>query len=93
MNDKKQVQRNPTNSMARKLYVNGFVTGATATETVVTFQFNGNDTVMLSMPFSVAKELSQKVGKTVANYEKVFGVQVDTVEDLTRRANPQLLDG
>ncbi|MEM1003203.1 MAG: hypothetical protein AAGH46_11190 [Bacteroidota bacterium] len=64
------------------LYANGFINGVGVSDGYVIFQTNGNSTLVVNMPLSMAKTLGTSLLEMVTQYEKQTNQNIPTMEEL-----------
>ena len=67
-----------------KIYANGFHLGFNDTDNILLLNHNGKPSIVLSLPYTVAKTLLQQLGKNISDVEKQLGHEFPTMEEMDR---------
>jgi len=67
-----------------KIYANSFSLGLTNSDTQLVLMLFGRPIAVLSFSYTLAKTLSEKLGKLVADWEKKTGHVLETTDSIDR---------
>ena len=74
------------NSPIPKLYFNGFSMAAGTSDLTLVLQLNDRPIGLLHTSYPIAKELSQKLSRGIADIENIAGVPFSTNEEMAQKA-------
>jgi len=76
-----------------KLYANGFTLGLTNADTHIVLQLFGRPVAVLSLSYTLAKTLSEKLEKLVTEWEAKTGQQLATTDTIDSAFSEFLNEG
>jgi len=72
-----------------RLYMNGFSVGSSLSDMYVLAHTAGTPSALLLMSFTTAKTLAQRLSEMIADFEKMTGQTLLTMDDIRRVTEPE----